>query len=165
MIVGKVSLGYVFRTSGMSLLSVPCPINVLLMFFSQSLFLIPLRSHTPAFPALFWFTVIPHHPFLGNCFFYPLCASVGNSAIPVILLVDWPSVDFVQTVGSAWREGLVLDLQSLRIILSSFMQPVNNRQAPSTTPSTHKANHWHIVVGFYGECSLPLLSIIVLERN
>lgn len=75
-------------------------------------------------------------------------------------------MDFVQTVGSALREGLVLDLQSLPIMLSSFKQPVDNRQPPSTTPATHKANHWHIVVGFYGECGLPLLfRLIVLERD
>lgn len=66
-------------------------------------------------------------------------------------------MDFQQTVGSALREGLVLDLQSLLIMLSSFKQPVDNRQSPSKTPATHNVNHWHIVAGFYGECNLALL--------
>lgn len=139
----------------------------------------PLPNHTHfcplfflsllCFPLFFWFTDSFHppcFPFLGNCFYFPFCASVGNSAFPVILLVGWLSVDFVQTVGSALREGLVLDLQSLLIILSSFKQPIDNRLAPSATPATHKAIYWDIVVGFYGEGSLPLLcGLIVLERD
>ena len=101
------------------------------------------------FPLFFWFTdkLPPPLPFLGYCLYFPLCGSVGNSAFPVILLVGWFCVDFVQTVGSALREGLVLDLQSLPIILSSFKQPTDNRQPPSATPATHKANHCHIVGG------------------
>lgn len=49
-------------------------------------------------------------------------------------------MDFQQTVGSALREGLVLDLQSLLIMLSSFKQPADNRQSPSKTPATHNVN-------------------------
>lgn len=121
------------------------------------------------FPALFFYLQTVSTPpllFLGNCFYFPFCASVGNSSFPVILLVGWLSVDFVQTVGSALREGLVLDLQSLLIILSSFKQPIDNRLSLSATPATHKAIHWDIVVVFYGEGSLPLLcGLIVLERD
>lgn len=43
-------------------------------------------------------------------------------------------------MGSALREGLVLDLQSLLIMLSSFKQPADNRQSPSKTPATHNVN-------------------------
>lgn len=151
----------------MSLLSVVCPVDVLLMSFSQSASL-PYphsfsHSHISRSFLIHRQSPLPP-PFLGYCLCLPLCASVGNSAFPVILLVGWLSVDFVQTVGSALREGL-LDLQSLPIMLSSFKQPVDNRQPPSATPATHKANHWHIVAGFYGECSFPLLlRLIVLER-
>lgn len=134
---------------------------VLLTSFSRSSASVslsyPLFSHTPEFPALFWFTDNTQPPVLGYCLYFPLCASVGNSAFPVSHLVGWSSVDFVQTVGSAWGEGLVLDLQSLPIVLSSFKKPADNSQPPSATPATHKANHWHSVAGFYGECSLPLL--------
>lgn len=104
----------------------------------------------------------PRLPFLGRCFYFPFCASVGNFAFPVIRLVGWLSVDFVQTVGSAFREGLVLDLQSLPIILSSFKQPIDNSLPPSATPATHKAVHWYIVVGFYGDGSLPLLFRLIV---
>lgn len=64
-------------------------------------------------------------------------------------------------MGSALREGLVLDLQSLLRRLSSFKRPVDNRQPLSKTPATHNANHRHIVAGFYGECSLALLFISI----
>ena len=83
---------------------------VLLTSFSRSSASVslsyPLFSHTPEFPALFWFTDNTQPPVLGYCLYFPLCASVGNSAFPVSHLVGWSSVDFVQTVGSALRGRL-----------------------------------------------------------
>lgn len=94
----------------------------------------PLFFPTPVFPALFFLIhrqlPPPPAPFLGYCLCFLLCDPVGNSAFPVILLVGRFSVDFEQTVGSALREGLVLDLQSLLIILSSFKRPADNSQPP-----------------------------------
>lgn len=101
------------------------------------------------FPLFFF----PHSqtatPFHSYGFCYPPSPG-GSCAFPVILLErgGWSSLDFIQTVGSAMWKGLVLDLQSPLIVLSSFKQPVDN-----TAPSpTHKINHWHIVVGFHGDC-------------
>lgn len=122
-----------------------CRTTVLLLFSSfrsPLVFLTLVRS----FPALFlfFFSLSSHsyhpHSLPGYCFCILLCAPVGNSAFPVILLVRWFSVDFQQTVGSALREGLVLYLQSLLIMLSSFKQPADNRQSPSKTPATHNVN-------------------------
>jgi len=111
------------------------------VFVHQFLFFL-IFSHNPEIPALFFFffffiqlppSTLLSLPWLPLMF--PLCAPVGNSAFPVILLVGRFSVDFAQTVGSALREGLVLDLQSLLIILSSFKQPSDNGLAPVRNPS------------------------------
>lgn len=71
-----------------------------------SLFYTPFFLTLPSFPLFFWFTDNTQPPSLGYCLYFPLCASVGNSAFPVSHLVGLSSVDFVQTVGSALRGRL-----------------------------------------------------------
>lgn len=107
------------------------------LFFSHSCVRFPLFF----FSFFFKFTQLPPPFPPGLLLLYPSLCPSGKLCLPchspcTLILCGFSADSGVGFEG----EGLVLDLQSLLIMLSSFKQPADNRQSPSKTPATHNVN-------------------------